>query len=48
MKHEELILSLGRLHLHAIAAHYVELSKIAEKEKKTYEQYLGKLVEVEL
>jgi DNA replication protein DnaC len=48
MKHDELITSLKRLHLHAIASQYVELSKIAEKEKKTYEQYLSKLIEVEL
>jgi DNA replication protein DnaC len=48
MKHEELIANLKRLRLNAIASQYVELSKIAEKEKRTYEQYLSKLIEVEL
>ena len=48
MTHEELIAGLKHLHLNAIATQYAELSKIAEKEKRTYEQYLAKLIEVEL
>lgn len=48
MKHEELITGLKQLHLNAIAEQYIEISKIAEKDKRTYEQYLGKLIEIEL
>lgn len=48
MKHEELITGLKQLHLGQIARDYVEISKISEKEKRTYEQYLAKLVEIEL
>jgi DNA replication protein DnaC len=48
MKHEELISGLITLHLHDIASQYVEISKISEKEKRTYEQYLAKLVQIEL
>jgi DNA replication protein DnaC len=48
MKHEELISGLKTLHLHDMASEYVEISKISEKEKRTYEQYLAKLVEIEL
>lgn len=48
MKHEELIVGLKTLHLWQIAREYVEVSKISEKEKRTYEQYLAKLIEIEL
>lgn len=48
MKHEQLLEGLKSLYLHQIAMEYVEISKLAEKDKKTYEQYLAKLVEVEL
>ena len=48
MKHEQLLRGLKNLHLHQIARDYVEISKLAEKDKKTYEQYLAKLIEVEL
>jgi len=48
MKHDELISGLKQLHLNDIAAQYVEISKISEKEKRTYEQYLAKLVQTEL
>ena len=48
MKHEELISGLKQLYLHEIAVQYVEISKISEKEKRTYEQYLAKLTEIEL
>jgi DNA replication protein DnaC len=48
MKHEELISGLKTLHLHDMASEYVEISKISEKEKRTYEQYLAKLVQIEL
>src|SRR5271154_1062175 len=48
MKHEQLLVGLKTLHLHQMAKEYVEISKLAEKERKTYEQYLAKLVEIEL
>ena len=48
MKHEELISGLKQLHLNDIATQYVEISKISEKDKRTYEQYLAKLVQIEL
>lgn len=48
MKHEELISGLKQLHLNDVASQYVEISKISEKEKRTYEQFLGKLVQIEL
>jgi DNA replication protein DnaC len=48
MKHEELISGLKTLHLNDMATQYVEISKISEKEKRTYEQYLAKLVQIEL
>jgi DNA replication protein DnaC len=48
MKHEELLSGLKKLYLHQMATDYVEASRVAEKEKKTYEQYLAKLVEIEL
>jgi DNA replication protein DnaC len=48
MKHEELIAGLKVLHLNDMASQYVEISRISEKDKRTYEQYLAKLVEVEL
>lgn len=48
MKHEQLLVGLKSLYLPAMAKEYVEISKLAEKDKKTYEQYLAKLVEVEL
>ena len=48
MKHEELIIGLKQLHLGAMAKDYVEVSKVAEKEKRTYEQYLARLVQIEL
>ena len=48
MKHEELVSGLKSLYLGEIAVQYVEISKLAEKDQKTYEQYLAKLVEIEL
>jgi DNA replication protein DnaC len=48
MKHEDLLSGLKKLYLHQMASDYVEASRVAEKEKKTYEQYLAKLVEIEL
>lgn len=48
MKHEQLLEGLKTLHLHQMARDYVEISKLSEKDKKTYEQYLAKLVEIEL
>jgi len=47
-KHEELISGLTLLRLYDMASQYVEIAKIAEKDKRTYEQYLAKLVEIEL
>ena len=48
MKHEELISGLKLLRLNDMASQYVEISRMAEKDKRTYEQYLAKLVECEL
>jgi DNA replication protein DnaC len=48
MKHEELISGLKKLHLPQISREYIEISKLAEKEKKTYEQYLATLVHLEI
>ena len=48
MKHEELINDLKKLRLQQMAREYIEVSKISEKEKRTYEQYLAKLVQIEL
>ena len=48
MKHEQLLTGLKSLYLPAMAKEYVEISKLAEKDKKTYEQYLAKLVEIEI
>ena len=48
MKHEQLLAGLKALHLNQMAKEYVEISKLAEKDRKTYEQYLAKLVEIEL
>jgi DNA replication protein DnaC len=48
MKHEELMAGLKQLHLHDMASQYVEIAKITEKDKGTYEQYLAKLVKLEL
>jgi DNA replication protein DnaC len=47
-KHEELIMGLKQLFLYEMATQYVEVSKIAEQEKRTYEQYLAQLVTLEL
>jgi DNA replication protein DnaC len=48
LKHEELISGLKQLHLNDMATQYVEIAKHSEKEKRTYEQYLAKLVQIEL
>lgn len=48
MKHEELVLSLKQLSLHEISKQYFEIAKIAEKDQRTYEQFLAKLVEIEI
>ena len=48
MNHEELTTRLKQLKLPSMAIGYVEVAKIAEKEKSTYETYLGKLVAGEL
>jgi DNA replication protein DnaC len=47
-KHEELISGLKQLHLNDMATQYVEVAKQSEKDKRTYEQYLAKLVQIEL
>lgn len=39
---------MKRLHLQEVSRQYAEVARIAEKERKTYEQYLGHLVEIEL
>jgi hypothetical protein len=48
MNHEELIIGLKKLFLYEMSKEYIEISKIAEKERKTYEQFLAKLVQIEL
>jgi DNA replication protein DnaC len=47
MTHEQLLSTLKRLHLHTMATQYAEIARIAEKEKKTFEQYLWQLVLLE-
>jgi DNA replication protein DnaC len=48
MNHQELVAGLKKLHLHAIAKDYAEVARICEGEKKTYEQYLAAIVQLEL
>ena len=48
MNHEQLVGSLKKLRLPSMADQYLETAKAAEKTKKTYEQYLGLLVQTEL
>jgi DNA replication protein DnaC len=48
MNHEELMAGLKKLFLNEISKEYIEVSKLAEKERRTYEQYLSKLVQIEL
>jgi len=48
IKHEELVLSLKQLRLNRMVHEYVEVARFAEKEKLTYEQYLAKLIQVEI
>lgn len=47
MNHEELIASLKNLRLHETARQYAEVARLAENEKRTYEQYLASLVHLE-
>lgn len=47
MNHEELIASLKNLRLHETSRQYAEVARLAEKEKRTYEQYLASLVRLE-
>jgi DNA replication protein DnaC len=48
MNHEELTMGLKQLKLPSMARDYVEVAKLAENEKATYETYLGKMVTGEL
>jgi len=48
MNHEELTVGFKKLNLPHMGRSYVELAKIAEKDKHTYEQYLSMLVATEL
>ena len=48
MNHEEITTNLKQLRLRSMSLAYAEVAKIAEREKLTYEHYLGKLVEGEL
>jgi len=41
-------MGLKKLYLPTMAEGYVEVSKLSEKSKQTYEQYLATLVELEL
>ena len=47
MNHETLIEGLKKLHLHAMAEEYSAIALTFEKERKSFEQYLAKLVEIE-
>jgi DNA replication protein DnaC len=47
MKHDELVVALRKLRLPTISRQYAEIARIAEKEKRTYEQYLASLVQIE-
>jgi DNA replication protein DnaC len=48
MNHEELLSTLRELRLTEMASQYVDIARIAEKQKSTYEQYLAKLAKLEL
>ncbi len=48
MTHEELTSDLKALGLLTMASEYVESAKVAEKHRRTYEQYLSLLVKAEL
>ncbi len=48
MKNEQLESGLRRLFLHAIAKEYAPIAKESEKSKRSYEQYLASLVDLEL
>lgn len=48
MNHTELTTGLKVLRLHEISKEYPQISKLAEKEKKTYDEYLEKLVQIEI
>ncbi len=48
MNHEELVGSLKKLRLPSMAHQYMETARVAEKQKQTYEQYLGALTQSEL
>lgn len=48
MNHEELISGLKQLHLTTIAQDYAEIARRSEDSKRTYEQYLAALIEIEL
>lgn len=48
MSHEDLLVTLRSLYLPSMAREYVEMARIAEQEKRTYEQYLWVLAVNEL
>lgn len=48
MTHDELVVNLRKLNLHAMADGYIEASRAAEKARLTYEQYLAGLTAAEL
>lgn len=48
MNHDELTLSLKELRLNSMAKHFGEIARVAEKDKKTFEQYLSMLTSDEL
>jgi DNA replication protein DnaC len=47
MTHEDLVTTLRSLFLHSMAREYVEIARLAEKGKSTYEQYLFTLAVTE-
>ena len=48
MKLDELTENLKELRLYGMLANFAEAGRIAEKERKTYEQYLGQLSKLEV
>jgi len=48
MNHEELTITLKKLHLHAIADQFVGMARQAEHQKLSYEQLLAALAQVEI
>lgn len=48
MTNDELESALKELRLAGISSHYLELARVSEKRKESYEKYLGTLLQIEL